>query len=162
MEHFTDGDYKVLNDKLSAKKAFKYEDVKDRLIKVAFDIVRFRDADASIDGLWQIQNTDDGEVIVATYEEKPELQVTATNWAAQTDKAASTAYIFYKGAFVKKFSSKDILPGVSAEDGLNIKDLAEHLPNSLETNASLRNAFINTLLTTDEREAFLSKYPELK
>lgn len=162
MKYFADEDYKTLDNKLTAKKAYKYEDVKHRLIKIAFDIVRFRDADASIDGLWQIQNTDDGEVIVATYEEKPNLEVMATNWAAKTDKAGSVVNVFYKNSFVKKFSSKDILPGVSVEDGLDIKSLADHLPNSLETNASLRNAFINNLLTNEERESFLSKNPELK
>ncbi len=157
MEYFADEDYKVLNDKLTAKKAFKYEDVKHRLVKIAFDIVRFRDADASIDGLWQIQNTDDGEVIVACYEEKPaELEV-KSNWKTLLDKTATNINVFYKDEFLTKFSSSDI-----SDTNIDIEKLSEHLPESLETNQSLRKAFLNNLLTSDERETFLSKHPELK
>ncbi len=157
MDTFSSEDYKALNNKLSAKKAYKYEDVKHRLIKVAFDIVKFRDADASIDGLWQIQNTDDGEVIVAMYEEKPELEV-KSNWTTALDKTASNINVFYKHEFITKFSSSDL----PEDTNVDIKKLAEHLPDSLDSNKSLRNAFLINLLTNDERETFLSKNPELK
>ena len=156
MDTFTDNDYEVLSRKLTAKKAFKYEDVKDRLIKIAFDIVRFRDADASIDGLWQIQNTDDGEIIVATYEDPSVALEVKSSWAALADKTGSSINIFYKDQFIKKLASKDI------GNDIDIKKLSEHLPESLEANKSLREAFINNFLTNDEREAFLSSNPELK
>ena len=54
--------YDNMNKKLTEKKAYKFNDVKDRLIKVAFDVVKFKDSD-NIDGLWQVQSSDDGEVI---------------------------------------------------------------------------------------------------
>lgn len=153
---FSDEDYKVLDGKLSAKKAYKYEDVKHRLVKVAFDIVKFRDSDPSIDGLWQIQSTDDGEVIVATYEDLAEKLEVKSSWATRADKTASSINVFYKNDFVKKIAAKDI------GNDIDINKLSEHLPDSLETNKSLRDAFVNNILTTDEREAFLSKNPELK
>ncbi len=142
MDHLTDQDYEVLSNKLTAKKAFKYEDVKNRLIKVAYDIVKFRDSDPSIDGLWQIQNTDDGEVIVAMYEEKPTLE-SKSNWATILDKTASNINVFYKNEFITKLSSSDF----PEQADIDIKKLSSHLPESLENNKSLRVAFFNNLLT---------------
>ena len=57
-------DYNSLESELTPRpQYFRYDDVKDRLRKVAFDVVRFKDGD-DISGLWQIQQTDEGEVIL--------------------------------------------------------------------------------------------------
>jgi hypothetical protein len=58
-------DYNNLEKKISGPKIYKYENVKHLLHKVAFDVYKFNTD--NIDGLWKIESTDDGEVIVAQY-----------------------------------------------------------------------------------------------
>ena len=76
-------DVDSLENKLQKKTAYRLEDVKDKVRKVAFDVVRFVDNDATIDGLWQIQKHDDGEYIVAMYEDKPMAPVEKMSWSTQ-------------------------------------------------------------------------------
>jgi hypothetical protein len=147
-------DYGTLGEQMTQRKAYRFKDVKDRLVKVAFDIVRFRDTD-NIDGLWQIQATDDGEVIVAMYEQAPEkLEAKASNWAAVADKTGSVN-VFYKDEPIMRFASAKI--GIPA-DGIPL--LVESLPEKLEKNASLRKAMLNEI-SPEERKDILAKYPEL-
>ena len=68
--------YESLDGALNAKK-YKLSDVKDRIEKVSFDIVRFKDGDKGAD-LWQIQSADDGDYIVSLYEEEKENVKTAS------------------------------------------------------------------------------------
>ena len=55
MKKFAVG-YASLQSSLEKPKVYKLEDVKDKIKKVVFDVVRFLDSD-NIDGLWQIQHT---------------------------------------------------------------------------------------------------------
>lgn len=147
-------DYGVMNKKLTDKKAYKYNDVKDRLIKVAFDVVKFKDSD-NIDGLWQVQSSDDGEVIVALYEETPKSLETKSSWSAVADKTASYVHVFYKNEPVIKIASSTL--GVSKD---NVVSFEENLPKVLAENAGIRSLLLNELSERD-RKSFTTKYPEL-
>ena len=60
-------DYNQIADIINKRK-YALEDVKDKIVKVAFDIVRFKDSD--LNQLWQIHHTDDGDYITALYDEE--------------------------------------------------------------------------------------------
>ena len=62
-------DYMDLQSKLSQKRAFRLSDVKEKIRKVAFDVVRFVDSD-KLDDLWQIHRDGEDEYIVAMYDEE--------------------------------------------------------------------------------------------
>ena len=64
-------------DKKTSNKIYKLADVKDQIEVVGFDIVRFRDNDRGAE-LWQVQSADDGDYIVALYEDEPEIEKTAS------------------------------------------------------------------------------------
>lgn len=150
--------FSELQQQLRPKKpAYKYADVKDRLVKVAFDVVRFMDAD-NIDGLWQIQETDDGEVIVAMYDEssaqdKP-TEKTA-GWSAMPDRAGNVN-VFYHETPVAKVSLASL--GMTDEDPGSV---GKTLSEKLALNSSLRVSFLGTL-SREDREALFRAYPELK
>ena len=145
--------YEYMNKKLSQKKHFKFNDVKDRLIKVAFDVVKFKDND-NIDGLWQVQSSDDGEVIVALYEETPKLEA-KSSWSAVADKTASYVHVFYKNEPVVKLASSDL--GISKEDSVSF---VENLPKILAENVGIRSSLLNEL-SAEDKKSFITKYPEL-
>src|SRR6266704_1820330 len=135
-------DYDQMNNKLSAKKAYKYNDVKDHLIKVAFDVVKFKDSN-DIDGLWQIQSADDGEIIVALYEEPTQLEE-KSSWSAITDKTASYVHLFYKNAPITKVAMDSL--GINKEE---LPVFIESLPKILAENASVRSAMLTELTKED-------------
>jgi hypothetical protein len=157
-------DYKELEKNLDKQSCFKYEDVKHKIEKVAFDIVRFRpDHDNSIDGLWQIQNTEDGEVILAMYsdEAKPDkeenkVKNVRSEWKAIKDKSASSINIFFKNEPIIRIASASL--GIHNEE---IDSVCSHLEQNLSTNSKLRNSLLNTV-TDKERASLLEKYPELR
>jgi len=133
---------------------YKYEDVKHRLRKVAFDIVRFVDTD-NIDGLWQIQNTDDGEVIVAMYsEESSTAEKTASAWRAIADKSGNIN-LFYKNDPVTKVSLAK-LGMADADPNAVCITLAENL----STNSKLLDGLLASL-SSEERGELLKSHPEL-
>lgn len=150
-------DYQELSNSVSyvQKKIFKLADVKDKLEKVAFDVVRFKDGNP--DELWQIQNADDGDYIVARYdaEEAKEEVKTSARWDALVNEASGDINIFYKGQPIVKMAAAKL--GISSEDLGAVKRL---LPGKL---ASDKN-FVKALLTTlDEasRNELTKLYPEL-
>ena len=145
-------DYGFMN-KLAEKKHYKFNDVKDRLIKVAFDVVKFKDSD-NIDGLWQVQSSDDGEVIVALYEETPKLEA-KSSWSAVADKTASYVHVFYKNEPVIKLASAYL--GISKDDSVSF---VENLPKILAENTGIRSSLLNEL-SEEDRKSFTTKYPEL-
>ena len=88
-------DYSTIEKDLNRPKFYKYEDVKDKLVKVAFDVVRFMDTNEDIDGLWQIQKTDDGEVIVAMYDTPDSKEIKAeSDWHVFPDRKNASINIF--------------------------------------------------------------------
>jgi hypothetical protein len=149
-----DLDYTKLEDKLTAKKAYKLSDVKDKIKKVAFDVVRFTDKQ-DIDGLWQIQNCEDGDYIVAMYDENENKDVVkeSSKWTVVTDRGNKFANILYKDLPIAKISLASY--GMTGEDARN------YLPDSLESNKKLASSLLNTL-EPEVLQEVLSKFPELK
>lgn len=139
--------------------AFRYEDVKDRLKKVAFDVVRFVDGD-DISGLWQIQETADGEVIVAKYDDVSNLQVektasVETNWRALADRSGEHIHVFYKDSPVTKISL--------ASAGIPIEDadvVCRYLPEKLATNEALASNLLAEMPQANIEE-LVKAHPEL-
>lgn len=153
-------DYSALNEKFTEKPTFKYADVADRLVKVAFDIVKFKDSD-NIDGLWKIQATDDGEVIVAMYDSDAVDTVKTASarseeWAAIADSSRKYVNIFYKNDPVSQVKLASF--GFEPNDA---DMLCEILPAKLSQSKSFRDDLLNSLSTNDREELF-SKYAELK
>ena len=123
--NFTDSDYVKLAEVINKKKSYVLSDVKDKIEKVAFDVVRFKDDDLS--HLWQVQKADDGtDIIVAMYEADESLisegnEFSANHisnaslekiWNAIPDTQANI-HVFYKGEAIHKFASSKILPECS-------------------------------------------------
>ena len=152
--------YNNLQGDLSPKsQTFTYEDVKDRLRKVAFDVVRFVEGD-DISGLWQIQETDEGEVIVAKYDDTSNFQVEKTasvhtNWGAFFDKSGENIHIFYKDSPVTKISLASV--GIPVEDAPIV---CEYLPNKLATNEMLMSNLLAEIPKTTLTE-LRKLHPEL-
>ncbi len=119
-------------DQVLNKRAYKYNDVKDKLVKVAFDVVRFFD-ETNVGGLWKIQKNKDGEVIVALYEE-PTIEKSASTknyWNAILDSSKSNIYITYKNSVISKIASSD-LPFPTEELETFAKSITENINSSSE------------------------------
>lgn len=152
-----DIDYSSLTHSLTHK-TYKLADVKDRLIKVAFDIVRFKDA--PVDELWEVSQADDGDYIVARYEtDSPEatktavLKTASSHWVASTN--SSTINIFYKGQPLAKFAAKEL--GLSTED---LSIAISFLPSKLASDKNFVKSLLKAL-PQEKRDRLLSLYPEL-
>ena len=135
------------------KKAYRLADVKDQLETVAFDIVRFKDADKSAE-LWQVQNADDGDYIVALYQPEEEA-ITAALWDVSVNKTAGALQVFYKGDPIVRVACGKL--GIPRDE---LQKAESYLPSKLATNPKLVKALLNELTKT-AKQAVLSKYPEL-
>src|SRR5271167_1232735 len=87
-------DYSALANQFT-KKAYRLADVKDQLETVAFDVVRFKDGDKGAE-LWEVQSADDGDYIVALYDEEDGAK-TANDWSVVVTKTAGLLQVAYKG-----------------------------------------------------------------
>jgi hypothetical protein len=154
-------DVSELTYKLLTKKAYRLSDVQDRIEKVAFDIVRFRD-NSDTDVLWKVQETEEGPVLVALYDDNGELpKVTSSknDWEAlpnKTGSSVSSVDIFYQGEPVIKIKASDV--NMSAED---FSALPKWLPNKLSEDESLQSMILKKMASAN-REVFISKHPELR
>lgn len=128
-------------------KMYKLADVSSRIEKVAFDVVRFKDDDNRAN-LWQIQSGEDGDYIIALYNEEFRKE---SDWEALVDKKASVIHIFYKKTELGKLSSQDL-------GNLDLDRAAQILPQKLASNSQLKNLFLDRL---PSKQAVLSKFPEL-
>lgn len=126
---------------------YKLADVSSRIEKVAFDVVRFKDDDNRAN-LWQIQSGEDGDYIIALYNEEFRKE---SDWEALVDKKASVIHIFYKKTELGKLSSQDL-------GNLDLDRAAQILPQKLASNSQLKNLFLDRL---PSKQAVLSKFPEL-
>lgn len=136
------------------KKAYRLSDVKDQLETVAFDIVRFKDGDKGAE-LWQVQNADDGDYIVALYDEDEVKTASANPWGVHVTKNGSDLQISYKGdPLVRLASSKLGIP--SAE----LHKAEQYLPEKLATNKKLVKALLGEL-SEAARQEVSKRYPEL-
>lgn len=135
------------------KKAYRLSDVKDQLETVAFDIVRFKDADKSAE-LWQVQNADDGDYIVALYQPEEDVK-TSTAWDVSVNKTAGMLQVFYKGDPIVRVACSKL--GIPSDQ---LKKAEEYLPAKLATNKKLVGALLKELPSA-AKQLVLNKYPEL-
>lgn len=145
-------DYSGL-DNIIYKKAYKLSDVKDQIERVAFDVVRFKDNDKGAD-LWQIQSADDGDYIVAIYEQDEEAKV-ADAWNVSLNKISGDLQISYRGDPIVRLASSKL--GIAYEE---LNKIEKYLPKKLAENKKLVKALLNELNESTKKEV-LSKYPEL-
>ena len=152
-------DYSELSDTIY-KKSYKLSDVKDRLEKVAFDVVRFKDGDQGA-ALWQVQSSDTGEqYIVALYEEDDEQVKTASShtssiWDVTLSKVAGELQVSYKNDPILKIASSKL--GIPLNE---VEKVPSYLPAKLAENKKLVSALLSQLSSTARIEV-LRKYPEL-
>jgi hypothetical protein len=147
-------DYDSLSQTVSTK-IYKFSEVKHRLEKVAFDIVRFRDGNP--DELWQVQNSADGDYIVARYTDAPEetTKTASSNlWEVLVSKAGYL-HVYFGGSPLAKFAASDL--GLTAEDLDGVK---RTLPTKLATDKRFVKALLQTL-GQEHQEAILKANPEI-
>lgn len=146
-------DYQALSNSVD-KKFYRLADVKNRIEKVAFDVVRFKDGNP--DELWQIQSADDGDYIVARYSDEAKEEKKATsNWNVLVSKGSNEINVFYKGHPINKFASNNF--GMSQED---LSFVSKFLPEKLANDRGFVKALLETL-DNDTKQQILKLYPEL-
>lgn len=137
---------------------YKLSDVQHRLTKVAFGVVKFNDEDDDISGLWEVQQADDGEYIVAMYDKESvtdTVQEKTSSWKALVS-SDSDIHLFYKKTPVTKIAIASM--GLKPEDASSV---AKHLPNDLEGNKKLVASMLSSL-TKESRKELLANHPELQ
>lgn len=149
-------DFDDLQRKLKKNKAYRLADVKDRLKKVAFDVVRFVDSD-KIDDLWQIHRDGDDEYIVAMYEDEEPLTVNSSAkspWSAVPDNAGNSVNVFFDGVPITRVALAPL--GIPASDAYLVSN---SLPNKLASDESFLAKFVNNL-TASERAVLEEALPK--
>ena len=146
-------DYSSLENKIY-KKAYRLADVKDKLETVAFDIVKFKDNDSGAN-LWQVQESEDGQYIVALYNPEDSDSKVASPWEVSVSKTASALQISYKGDPIVKLAASKL--GIPFTE---LHKAEQYLPEKLAENKKLVKALLNELSESTKQEV-LSKYPEL-
>lgn len=147
-------DYQQLDNTIY-KKAFKYADVKDQLEVVAFDIVKFKDQDKGAD-LWQVQNAEDGDYIVALYQEEEAKTKTSSPWSVLVSQASGQLQVSYKNDPLLKLPYYKL--GLPKNE---LSQVASYLPTKLANNKHLVSSLLNEL-NDDHKASVYQKYPELK
>jgi len=142
--------------KTVSNKTYRLDEVKHRLEKVAFDVVRFKDS-VDPEELWQIQSADDGQFIVARYSEEAGETKKASKdktWDVLVSQAGYI-HLYYCGTPLAKFSATDL--GLSTEDLSTVK---RFLPEKLATDKAFVKALISTLDGNTE-QSILQSFPEI-
>lgn len=145
-------DYTGIENKIY-KKAYRLAEVKDQLETVGFDIVRFKDNDKGAD-LWQIQSADDGDYIVAIYDEGEDMKVEAA-WDVFMSKTAGDLQFSYKGDPIVRVAGSKL--GIPSDE---LHKVPSYLPAKLAENKKLVSSLLNQL-SPSAKKAVLLKYPEL-
>jgi len=145
-------DYSGLANQFT-KKAYRLSDVKDQLETIAFDIVRFKDGDKGAE-LWQVQSADDGDYIVALYDEEEE-KTASSHWSVLVTKNGSDLQISYKGDPLVRMSSAKL--GIPSTE---LHQAEKYLPEKLATNKKLVKALLSEL-NDAARQEVSKRYPEL-
>ena len=136
------------------KKAYKLSDVKDQIETYAFDVVRFKDGDKAAD-LWEVQSTDDGDYIVALYDEDDPSKTASNNWGVFLTKTASMLQVAYKGDPLVLVAINKL--GIPREE---VGEVLHYLPEKLASNKKLVRALLGELSDEIKQEVY-KKYPEL-
>ena len=146
-------DYSGLVNQIT-KKAYRLADVKDQIERVAFDVVKFKDGDKGAE-LWQVQSSDDGDYIVALYDDEEAEKVTASGWDVRVLKATGEVQISYKGDPLTRMSHTKL--GIPRDE---LSQVEQYLPEKLASNKKLVKALLSQLSETAKLELY-KRYPEL-
>ncbi len=146
-------DYSSLANQIT-KKAYRLSDVKDQLESVGFDIVRFKDGDKGAE-LWQVQSADDGDYIVALYEDENEKTASQNPWGVLVTKSGTDLQISYKGDPLVRLAASKL--GIPAQE---LHKAEAYLPEKLATNKKLVKALLSEL-NEAARQEVARRYPEL-
>lgn len=136
------------------KKQYKLSEVKDKIEKVAFDVVKFKDDDDA-SKLWQIHSSDDGDYIVALYDVEQVSKIAQASenpWTVKVSNLSGTISVFYKDTFITQLKATDL--GIPKEELSLIKS---YLPKKLQQNKKL----VSLILQSSQTDV-LSKFPELQ
>jgi len=139
-------DYDVL--KKFSGKYLDYNEVKHKLVKVAFDLYKLEDDKAA--RLWEVNKADDGNYIVALYSEDEAIEK-QSDWEVEINKTANNVNFYYKGDYVTKLSKADL--GVGFEK-------ANELPQKLSENKKLVSILLKKA-DANTKNNLVRKYPEL-
>ena len=149
-------DFDYLTNQLSTERIYKLADVQDRIEKVAYDIVRFRD-NKDTDQLWKIEDRADGPVIIALYNDDGSLlseSAESQEWDAIPDKTAMN--IFYKGESIVALSETEL--GISKSEFPLVR---KWLPKKLAASIQMqRNLF--GLMPAASKKLVIKRFPELE
>lgn len=151
-------DFDLLDKKMKPQpKIYKLADVKDKIKKVSFDIVRFTDSD-NLNELWQVKQTDEGDVIVAMYDtsDKPVEKTSSTNlWNVIADNSKENLNVIYKNKAIKKLAASKF--NIDKNDVLWFcKTLSKKFAND----ETFIKSFIEDLSEQDKAE-LIKEFPEL-
>lgn len=145
---------KTFEEKDNSKNVYKLADVKDKIEKVAFDIVRFRNNEDT-DQLWRIEDGADGPVIVALYNDDGSLKSESSNdWEVMTDKTAM--HLFYKQEPLMSLTPSQI--GIPQTE---LSLLKNWLPAKIAQDDSLKEEILKKA-NYNVRVAIAKRFPELK
>jgi hypothetical protein len=151
-------DFTNLDKQINKPKVYKLADVKHKIKKIAFDVVRFTSGEDTAQ-LWKIEESADGPVIVAMYDAVPSdnkiSEASVKEWSAMADNSLNIN-IFYKGEAIKKIAASDM--GFTNDD---VPLMCRWLPNRLASNSELRSALLKGV-PEESRNFLFSKYPELR
>lgn len=131
------------------KKSYKVNEVAHKIEKVAFDVVRFKDADSGAD-LWKIQEENGEQYIVALYNNE---EVEKHAW--EIGKTANQLQFYYKGTPIVRVAYNKL--------GINKKEVdqaIEYLPYKLAESKKLVSALLGELDESAKKDV-LNRYPEL-
>jgi hypothetical protein len=146
-------DYSDLEARFAPKTRYKLADVAHRIEKVAFDVVRFRDGDEA-SKLWQKQSFEDGEYIVALYDEPSEKIASMKSlWSVEPSPCKKFAHVFYRGEHVVKLNAAQL--GIS-----DVDTLVTTLPRRLAANKEF-SAKLLKQATPEVQKYMVAQYPEL-
>lgn len=149
----------TLADKVYKRK-YLVSEVADRIEKVAFDIVKFKESDDRAN-LWQVVTGEDGnQYIISRYDNADDVEKTATAsvknpWSVHKSSLSNKLDISYKNEYIASITASHL--GIK-EGELN--KVASYLPNSLNENKKLVSALLNDLGMSAKKD-LVSKYPEL-
>jgi len=143
-------DYQKMADVLSPKK-IPYVPNKHLFHKVAFDV--FQMNDSKIPSYWVLEKCDDGEYLVATYENEEIKSESA--WSALSDKENQNITLSYRNIPIRRFAMVEFR--VKAED---VHIFKQAMIEKLEEDTGFVDKLLNTL-PEDKKNSLVSLFPEL-
>lgn len=147
-------DFQALDQTMFQRKKFRLADVKDKITKVAFDVVKFHDSDDLPKGLWQVHSAEDGEFLVAMYDEPEAVKEAVSSWSVIKNANNTHLNVFYQNVPIAKLGATQL--GLAEDEvGLACDTLAQKLTDGKFAKLLLQE------LPLEERQAAVSRFPEL-